>query len=100
MPGASRICLAAFTLGSLAAAADAQVRVETRPQKDGDLAGEPVVVLVDVINIGDESVAYATGGDRVRLTVHGLEERRSPSIFGCDGGYGWGVGGGALSHPP
>src|SRR5258706_9634118 len=82
-----------------AAAAVAQVQVDVRLEKNRYLAGEPVVVLVDVLNVGDEPVGYTTCDGDVRLQVLGADRRVTPNIFGCFSGIGGG-GGCGIDHPP
>ena len=77
----------------------AQVQVDVRLEKNRHLAGEPVVVLVEVRNVGDEAVGYSTCDGDVRLQVLGAERRVPPNIFGCFSGIGSG-GGCGIDHPP
>ncbi len=44
-----------------ASSASAQVAVDVRLEKTRHLAGEPVVVIVDIRNVGDEAVGYFAG---------------------------------------
>jgi len=80
--------------------AAAQVQVDLRLEKTRYLAGEPVVVVVDVRNVGDEPVGYGSGAGEVQLAVTGAERRQPPNIFGCFSGMGIGVGRGRGNHPP
>lgn len=92
--------LSFFLLLLLAATpALAQVQVDVRLEKNRYLAGEPVVVLVEVRNVGDEAVGYSTCDGDVRLQVLGAERRVPPNIFGCFSGIGSG-GGCGIDHPP
>src|SRR5688572_19308912 len=77
----------------------AQVQVDVRLEKNRHLAGEPVVVLVEVRNVGDEAVGYSTCDGDVRLQVLGAERRVPLDIFGCFLGIGNG-GGCGIDHPP
>src|SRR5262245_46797056 len=76
------------------AAAFAQVRVDAHLERSQPLQGEPVVVVVDVLNIGSEPVGYQQGSDGVRLTVVSVRRRTPPNIFGCYSGVSSGSGGG------
>ena len=89
-------CLLLLLAGTQAMA---QVQVDVRLEKNRYLVGEPVVVLVDVHNIGDEAVGYSTCDGDVRLEVVGAERRVPPNIFGCFSGMGSG-GGCGIDHPP
>ena len=82
-----------------ATSALAQVQVGVRLEKNRYLAGEPVVVLVEVRNVGDEAVGYSTCDGDVRLQVLGAARRVPPNIFGCFSGIGSG-GGCVIDHPP
>ena len=94
------IC-AALLLGTFATQAASQVRVDARLDKETYLQGEPVTVVVDILNTGDEAFAYSTCDGRVTLTVSGVERRVTPDILGCFSGIGsGGVAGCAISHPP
>lgn len=78
----------------------AQVQVDVRLEKTRYLAGEPVAVIVEVRNVGEETVGYSTCDGDVRLAVAGAERRVPPDIFGCFAGMaggGWGCG---VDHPP
>jgi len=85
------------------ASATAQVQVDVRLEKSSYLAGEPVVVLIEVRNIGEEAVVYGCGGN-VRLDVTGGRRRLRPNIFGCSVETGVefsvGCGGSAPLLPP
>jgi hypothetical protein len=77
-----------------------QVRVDARLEKGRYLEGEPVVIVVDILNVGDEAVGYSTCDGNVNLTVAGAERRVPPNIFGCFSGMGISGGGCAIDHPP
>src|SRR5687767_6767438 len=66
-----------------AAPALAQVQVEAHLEKIQYLAEEPIVVVVDVRNVGDEPVGSSKSEVDVRLVVSGAERRAIPNIFGC-----------------
>jgi hypothetical protein len=83
-----------------ATSAQAQVQVDVHLDKVRYLAGEPVVVVVDVRNVGDEAVEYSSCEWCVQLAVTGVERRVRPNIVGCFGGMSGGVQGGGFSHPP
>jgi hypothetical protein len=83
-----------------AGSAAAQVQVDVRLEKTRYLAGEPIVLIVDVRNVGDEPVGYSIGDGNVRMTVGGVQRRVPPNIFGCSYGMGSGIGGGFVDHPP
>ena len=76
----------------------AQVQVDVRLDKPRYLVGEPVVVFVDVRNIGNEAVGYSTCNTNVRLEIVGAARRVAPNILGCFSGMGFGVGSGCGSH--
>jgi hypothetical protein len=102
-----RIVRTGFLAGlllSLAAAppavAAARVQVDVRLEKARYLAGEPVFVIADVRNAGDEAIEYEPCNQRVELAVVGAERRKLPNIFGCGRmGMGWGRGCGSNHHP-
>jgi hypothetical protein len=77
----------------------AQVQVDVRLDKPRYLVGEPVVVFVDVRNVGDEAVGYSTCDGDVRLEVIGARRRVPPNIHGCFSGIGSGYRCG-VGHPP
>ncbi|HEY7287823.1 MAG TPA: HEAT repeat domain-containing protein [Vicinamibacterales bacterium] len=81
-----------------ASSAFAQVHVDVRLEKNRYLAGEPIVLLVEVRNVGDEAVGYSTCDGDVRLEVAGVERRTSPNIFGCFSSILSG-GGCGIDHP-
>src|SRR3954469_11165890 len=78
----------------------AQVQVDVRLEKNRYLAGEPVVVLVEVRNVGDEVVGWSTCDEDVHLQVLGVERRVAPKIFGCFSDILSGGGCGGIDHPP
>jgi hypothetical protein len=78
--------------------ATAQVQVQVRLEKPRYVAGEPVVVVIAVRNIGSEAVATGCGGD-VRFNVEGTARRIRPNIFGCFSGIGGVVNGCAIDTP-
>jgi hypothetical protein len=95
-------CLAGLllSLAAPAAAAAKQVQVDVRLEKARHLAGEPVFVVVDVRNVGDEAIEYEPCDRRVKLDVVGAGRRKPPNIFGCDDmGMGGGGGCGSNHHP-
>jgi hypothetical protein len=77
-----------------------QVQVDLRLDKARYLPGEPIVVVVDVRNVGDEAVGYSSCDGDVRLAVAGAERRVPPNIFGCFSGMGSGGFGCGVDHPP
>ena len=83
----------------VAASARGQVQVDLRLEKARYLAGEPIVVVIDVQNVGGEAVGYSSCDGDVRLAVAGAERRVRPNIFGCFSGMGSG-GGCGIDHPP
>ena len=76
----------------------AQVQVDVRLDKPRYLVGEPVVVFVDVHNVGDEAIGYSTCNTNVRLEIVGTARRVPPNILGCFSGMGFDVGGGCGSE--
>ena len=87
-------------LMAIAGSAAAQVQVDARLEKTQYLAGEPIVLFVEVRNVGDEAVAYSAGFGNVGMTVAGVPKRIRPDIFGCTHGVGSGIALGVASHPP
>jgi hypothetical protein len=85
-----------LSAGSVAA----QVQLDVRLEKTRYLAGEPIVLVVDVLNVGDEPVAYSVGDGAVSLTIAGVQRRVLTNIFGCFSGTGSGSGASTVSHPP
>jgi hypothetical protein len=79
-----------------------QVRVDSHLEQDRYLEGEPVVVVVDVLNVGDKAIVSSICNAHVNLTIGGVERRRPPNISGCFSGMGGssGSGGCAMDHPP
>ena len=96
------LIFAALLLGTFATSAASQIRFDARLDKDAYLQGEPVTVVVDILNTGDEAFAYSTCDGRVTLTVSGVERRVAPVIPGCYSGMGvtGGSAGCAIGHPP
>ena len=82
-----------------ATSASAQVQVDLRLEKPRYLAGEPIVVVVEVRNVSDEPVGYSAGDGDVELVVNGAQRRVRPNIFGCFSWIGH-FGGGGVDHPP
>ena len=99
---ARALLCAALLLGTFATQAASQVRVDARIDKDTYLQGEPVTVVVDILNTGDEAFAYSTCDGSVTLTVSGVERRVAPDIMGCYSAMGGSSGsaGCAIDHPP
>lgn len=69
-------------------------------ERDRYLQGEPIVVVVDILNAGDEAVGYSTCDGDVSLTVIGVERRVPPNIFGCFSGTAVGGEGCGTDHLP
>ena len=78
----------------------AQVQVDVRLDKTQYLAGEPVVVLIEVRNAGDEAVEYSSCDANLVLDVKGAKRRVPQDIFGCFAGMGGGAGVCGVDHPP
>ena len=99
---ARALILAALLLGIFATSAASQVRVDARLDKDAYLEGEPVTVVVDVLNTGNEAFGYSTCDARVTLTVSGVERRVAPQISSCYSGMSGGISGvaGCAIDPP
>jgi hypothetical protein len=95
-----RIVLCGLLLLLAASSAVGQVHVDLRLEKARYLAGEPIVVVVDVRNVGDEAVGYSSCDGDVQLAVSGAERRVPPNIFGCFSGMGSGRGTCSVDHPP
>lgn len=90
----------ALILVLLATPAFAEVQVDARLEKTQYLEGEPIVVVVDILNVGDEAVGYSRCDGDVRLTVIGVARRVLPNIVGCFNGIGVGPGLCGVDHPP
>jgi hypothetical protein len=92
--------LLAVALCLLSTPALAQVEVGIRTEKASYLAGEPVFILVDIRNVGDQPMAYGTGTTN-RLTFVVANGRQKPvkSLSPC-GGPVTGNAAGGVSHPP
>ena len=90
----------ALILVLLATPAFAQVQVDARLEKAQYLAGEPIVVVVDILNVGDEAVGYSRCDGDVTLTVIDVARRVLPNIVGCGTGIGFGSGRCGVDHPP
>ena len=84
----------------LASSAFAQVRITAHLEKERYLQGEPVVVILDALNVGLEPVVvWSELGPGVKLSVADTKPRALPRLFGCFPGVeGGGLGG--ASHPP
>jgi hypothetical protein len=78
----------------------AQVQIDARLEKARYLAGEPIVVRLDVRNVGDEALTYSECARDVRLEVVGANRRMPPNIYGCFEGRVSGAGCGIGSHAP
>jgi hypothetical protein len=78
----------------------AQVQVDVRLEKTQYLAGEPVVVLVDVRNAGDEAATFSWCDANFRVDVKGAERWISPNLFGCFALTSDARSGCAVDHPP
>ncbi|MFI5247382.1 MAG: HEAT repeat domain-containing protein [Nitrospirales bacterium] len=76
-----------------------QVRVTVQASKPQYLAGEPIFLVVKVMNVGSESLGYSYGDGRVDLKVRNGVLRKTPRLRGCFVGEGGGIGSGA-THPP
>ena len=76
-----------------------QVSVEVNTNKAAYLVDEPVSVIVEVTNIGTESVGYSYCDGQVDLGIENTEKKHTPNLWGCSIGIG---GGGAcgIDHPP
>jgi len=84
----------------LATPAVAQVEVGIRTEKASYLAGEPVFILVDIKNVGDEPIGYGGGGIQNPLTFVVANGKPKPvrSLSACGGEGGGAMGG--VDHPP
>lgn len=107
MPHLGLLAVVVFALLPVDPAA-AQVRTDTRLEKDRYIVGEPIFVIVEVESIGAQPVAYDGSGNlstpkRVELSVAGVARRRpiTDAIASCLwqllplSGGGW-----AVDHPP
>jgi hypothetical protein len=99
MVRATIVLLASLTL--LIQVAAAQVETSIRLTKQEYLAGEPIVLLIEVKNIGEDMVAYGGGCDfDVEMSILGVDRKRPFDKDGCFVGRGQGGSCGASSHPP
>ena len=93
------LCLA--VLRPAAAQAVNDVRLSVRIELARYLPGEPVTVLIDVQNVGQEILEYQPSGDGVNLTLVGVERRAVPDIGVCGISILEGRRiGGWIDHPP
>ena len=92
--------LLAVALCLLSTPALAKVEVGIRTEKVSYLAGEPVFILVDIRNVGDQPMAYGAGTTN-RLTFVVANGRQKPvkSLSPC-GGPVTGNAAGGVMHPP
>jgi hypothetical protein len=97
---AYRFLLASLLLaGVLVPAVLAQVSVSARTTKSEYLVGEPIVLVLEIKNVGDDLVAYGGGCDSdIKTTVAGISPEPTPR-YGCSMGVGGG-GCAATDHPP
>jgi hypothetical protein len=91
---------AAVLLFLFATQALAQVRVDVRLERDRYLTGEPITVVVDIENVGDDPFGYSACDGDIQLTVVGAQHRQRPDVFGCFSGMGMGGSACAVDHPP
>jgi len=63
----------------------AQVKVSVRLDETQYLVGEPIVISVDVTNVGKEAVEYGAGKGTVQYLVLNGAIKTRPNIWGCDG---------------
>jgi hypothetical protein len=77
-----------------------QVSVKVRLDQPKYLEGEPVFVIVDVINTGDEPLGYSECDGHVDLSVSGAKRKQSRNLRGCYSGGGFGGSGCGIDHPP
>jgi hypothetical protein len=88
-----------FLLALSAAPGRSQVGVIAKLDQPDYLVGEPILVAVQVTNIGTEPLGYAGGNGRVGLTVVGGQHRPTVNLWGCYRGVGYGSGGGIFDPP-
>jgi hypothetical protein len=100
-PAASRtnITVIVSQFGSLSGRICRRVDL-TSASESAYLAGEPIVVVFDVRNVGDAPIIYELCHADVRLIVSGVEPRTPPRIHACGTGFGVSGGGCGGSHPP
>jgi hypothetical protein len=85
----------------LSQASAAQVATSIRMSKQEYLAGEPIVMLIEVKNIGSDTVAYDGGCDfGIKMSIAGVQPKPSFSNEGCFVGHGQGGSCGGEDHPP
>ena len=84
----------------LAINAFAQVRITALLEKERYLQGEPVVVILDALNVGQEPVVVGSEwGEGVTLSIADTKPREFPRLFGCFPDGSGGVSG-STSHRP
>lgn len=93
------MCRFALCILATAVIGAGQVQVSLRTDRAAYLAGEPVFVVVDVKNVGTESVGYGSGVGHTELTVPDAAKKR-PISFSCFIGWASGGFGGGIDHPP
>src|SRR5215471_10713663 len=93
--------LLAIIVALLAQSLAAQVTVSVRLSKQDYLAGEPIVLFIDVTNVGTDTVAYGSGCDfDVKMSVVGTEPKSWVQKDGCFTGHGEGFACWGVDHPP
>ncbi len=84
----------------LAQGLTAQVSISTRMSKQEYLAGEPIVLFIDVKNIGEDTVAYGSGCDfDIEMSVPEADSGAWHHKEGCFTGQAFG-GCWGIDHPP
>ena len=85
----------------IAPAVFGQVSISVHPSKNSYLKGEPIIVVIEVGNIGAEAIPYGSGCD-FDIKVSAEQEEPEPWLlrYGCFRGHGssgscWGI-----DHPP
>jgi hypothetical protein len=84
----------------MASPALAQVEVTTGDLKPTYLQGEPIVVTVEVTNVGADPIAYSGCDARVSFDVLDTARRVPPNLLGCSSGEIGGGGGCGQGDPP
>ncbi len=93
-----RICCF-LTLLILSASGLCQVEVSVHTSKMAYLAGEPVVAIVHVTNIGPDAVAYSECDSVSALRWRINRPGKVPKLWGCNAGVAGGTMCG-IDHPP
>ena len=89
-----------LTLLLVATSTFGQVRITTQLEKARVLRGEPIIISVTVVNVGNRDVVEGmTCEDDLKFEVVGQTRRAQPALLGCLTGSGSGFSCGFVDHP-